>query len=246
MKLIFAIIFFTSSLAFSQGFDWQRSSRLPFQIPKNYIGVNSSLEFGGTTGKVELIQNGIICCEYEDGSLSSINFGLTAERWITSKTAAGFDIGLSFMSFDFSTRQAIAYFTGDSLVFDNRLEKSTSSFFIRPKIKYRFYNKFNIGGKLGLQFNLSNNTKSIINALEPEEFFFENGTKTIEDENAESTVLNSFILLPELYLSYDIQLNYPLYVSPYLSARFSMNQLNDRSLRVFSINLGVNIYYGYD
>lgn len=244
IKIIIQIILL-SSFAFSQGFTWEKSNREPFEIPITYFGTNFSISNSNYLGSISLFDNdGTYCCEFEDGSSGDLAFGLSGEYWYKPNIAFGINLDLNFLSPSFESRRSLPYFTGDSLILIYELDKQIFGFGISPQVKYRFYDNLNIGFKINLLFNISSSSSARQVALAPEEFFFRNGTKISELENPGTSSFSTLAVIPNLFISYDFQLFYPVYVSPYLSAGYSINSLTEQGLRIFNMNLGFNLYYG--
>ncbi len=68
--------------AFTQGFDWQYSARLPFNTPRFFIGLSGTADFTYSIATLPLLENDYrLCCNLGDGTGFSGALGLNFEYW---------------------------------------------------------------------------------------------------------------------------------------------------------------------
>lgn len=232
------MIFSTS--VFSQGFYWENSVRQPFKIPKLYLGGNISYGTGTLFGNTNLSNDGTRCCTFSDGTSTDFSLGLSSEYWYFEDLVLGLDFNLKFPKFNFSRNQSLPISPTDSVNLEYQLTQDQILLSFSPKIKYRLIAKLNSIFRLNTLVLLSSDliANQIVNTT--------NGDNQSEFSlsNPELTDNSSFILIPEIGLSYDLILQYPMYLSPFISITYPLNYLNKENLKSFNIKFGISIYYG--
>ena len=243
MKDLILIILYSSTL-FSQSFDWEVDNRLPFYIPKTYIGGGFSYGLSNHNGNINVNHELIDIAQFKDGEGNALNFSANIEHWYKSNLAFQFQIGYSKTIDNFNNKETYPFFNSEDLVLRNEYTLNTSYILISLGSKYRLYDKLNVG--MNFNYNTILNSEHIFNQniLLPEWYTFKNGSKESEIFNDANKDSKNLILL-SLQVSYDIQLNYPSYISPFLSISKNLNsQINNSDFNTYFVNFGVKYYYG--
>lgn len=231
------ILFSNNKTIFSQGFDWQKGGRMPYNIPENYIGGNVSIANVYHNGDFNLKEDLIECCNFEDGNGYKTNVGLTYEYWLEDFTSIIASISYSQISGNFIIRSSLPTREGDFIT-DYGFESDIS------------YINFIIGGKrriLGTHLHFgasiefavllsgkSNYTEQAISNNVPFE------KRTILTGKIEE--LNSVLIVPALSIGYDANLGVGYYATPFLEASYNLNSvIENESWRRLSIVIGLRL-----
>lgn len=243
MKFIILLILNSSSL-FSQSFDWEVDNRLPFTIPKTYIGGGLSYGLSNYNGNINVNHQLIDIAQFKDGSGDALNFSLNVEHWYKNNLAFQFSLGYSKTTDNFNNQEIYPFFNDEDLVLRNEYSLNTSYLNLSIGSKYRLYDKINLALNLDYNTILSAEHIFIQNILLPDWYTFKNGTKQSEIFNDENIDSKNLILL-SLQVSYDIQLKYPSYISPFFSFSKNLNvQINNSDFNTYFVNFGVKYYFG--
>ncbi len=251
MKRIFFIFcFFVPILASSQGFDWQYSPRLPFRIPKLFVGVAGTSSIVTYSGNLNLYESFINCSKFQSGKGFAYSFGLQGEYWYTHSIA--FNIGLDYQKFNGNLVTP-----GDSfpiLIQNKRLiakvENTLSMDYSYLNLVVGFKNRlFNtnlfVGANLGIGIKLSTHYNVSEKVVSPPEYHFGDGSQSRQVFDGRLSDLGLFKISPVLNIGYDAILFLGVYASPTISVEFPVfNYSKDDRLRIMKLTAGVTIYKG--
>jgi len=86
-KICIFFLIYSFNQLYSQGFDWQYSSRMPSAFPYLYLGIGAGLNSNMNISSINNIDNCVICGSFTGGTGSSQIFSFSAEYWISGLTA---------------------------------------------------------------------------------------------------------------------------------------------------------------
>lgn len=244
MRLLLFIIILTFD-TYSQSFDWELSNRLPFTIPKTYIygDITYGMNFLNGNNVVDTEQDDFV--KFEDALGRNFKVSLGVEYWYLNNLTFNFSSGFNNMVDNFSKVDNLPIFNGETLELNNIYKSNYNSLFLSLGSKLRVYKKLNLGLNVVGNILISSNHSFDIEVLAPEWYLFRNGTKTsrLFDTNNEEVKGNLFV---NLELSYDLQLSYPIYISPYVQAsRNIVSQYKNSDINFYMLNIGFRFYYGF-
>lgn len=251
--LTFVLSFFTFNIQNlkSQGFDWYYSSRLPFDIPKLFVGAKA--EIGSLNHNVNLslleaisgneLGNEFECCRFNFGAGRSIKIGGIVEYWYESYSAVNLSFGFvqNQVNFERNTtplplpngdffNTKITYNTNISnLYFDLgwRYKILESHFFINPSLNVNYY----------LSSSAGDMKESIVS---PDYETFSDGSLVRIIENGKVPETNSINYNFNFKIGYDFSIDNGIYISPYLGYMLSLNNLVSNQVSNSGINSNAN------
>jgi len=230
----------------SQGFDWEYSNRLPFEVPTMFIGgFVGGIQYYHT-GQINQIEKQILCVEYSEGKGFGIRSGLVGEYWLDGEVAINGKVGFENMIADFRQKS-----TPVPIDDNNILQSEYSLYAVLPSIsvgafvKKRMFDSFLWFG-CGVDFRgiISKKVESSETIISPEGRVFDDGLQKrifLDD----LTSLRTLTVYPALYIGYDAQLSKGLYVSPTIKAGIPLlNNSDVANWKVWLYSLEVSILYG--
>lgn len=249
-KAILIIILILPLASFSQGFDWQLTSRHPYEITNKYIGAVAGLSFGKQIGNFPFLERDIVCCNYQGGTGLGVQFGLGGEFWYQYDLAFSGSLTYSVINAKFSTETTVIRKTSPDLPGFNwttayNSNISLSYVTLDLAIKKRIYNKLNL--KAGLDFNINiRSTESHENVVvEPQNVPFADGTFVKELSNGRIGKLTPFVVGINLGMSYDINLGIERYGELSALGGYSLNSyLVDNSWHNLQAKLILKAFMG--
>jgi len=228
----------------SQSFDWEVDNRLPFNIPKTYIAGGLSYGLSNHNGNININHQLINNAQFKLGEGNNFNIYLEAEHWYKEDLTFNIIASYSTMSDFFSTNESYPIFNGSILNLKNNYEINNKYLSIHLASKYRIYDKLNLALSLAYNLEINSNHKFQQNVISPNWYTFRNGEKSsvvFDEENFNS---NNLIII-SFNISYDIQLNYPTYISPFISFSNNLNNtINNSDINTYLINFGLKYYFG--
>lgn len=246
------LLFFVlcSFKSFSQGFDWQISPRLPFQIPQNYLGAVGSFSKIFYKGTLNLTEAFINCTKFETGEGKSYSFGISGEHWYTPH--------LSFFL-------EVKYFNADGKMlsladsFPVLIKQNPAIVKVQNEM-YLSYNYLVItfGGKIrlwesnffvGTTFDLALKTKTSYDVFEqvlsPPEYHFVDFKQRRKLFGGRISDLSFFSFSPKFVFGYDATLGIGLYATPRFAIELPLyNYSKEERLRLLAFSISINILYG--
>lgn len=205
---------------YSQGFDWQKGGRLPYEIPRHFIGINTSYSTSEESGDFNLKENLIVCCNFKNGSGKAFFAGITYEYWYEGSTAVNASAGLMVVSSDFKIRSTLPTKEGDFVteyIFDSDIWYFDLILSLKRRI---LLSHFTLGAELRFSSLLKSTsiyTEQAISNNVP----FEKRTLSEGAINE----LNSLLITPSIFASYDISLAEGYYISPYAAFSYNLNSI---------------------
>lgn len=228
IKYILIFITVISTNIFSQGFDWQISSRSPYEITDIYIGAAASIGYGSHTGNFPFLERDIVCCNYESGTGTGVQFGLASEYWYQNDLA--FSVGLLYtkISSQFSAETTVKKRPNPNLPEFNWITAYESDISLDYvtfdlAVKKRIYDKINLKAGVDLNFNLSSSELHKNVVVEPANIPFSDGTFEKVLSNGRIGNINPFLLGVNLGLSYDINLGVERYGEIAVLSNYTIN-----------------------
>lgn len=246
MKKIILLILISSIHLYSQGFNWQYSSRLPFESPNLFIGLEGNYSITNSTGEFPFLENRWTCCEFNEGTGSNVKFGINSEYWISGSSALKAGVFYSTFIGDFSTiTEYPASINGGYL----------------EQFKYSFETiQHQMNLRLGYKYKLLPTHLSIITSLNIDYLFFEDNqssesrigpvdkvapyTRSIPEGRIKG--IRNIYLSPEIGLAYDVNLGNGLYSSIQLLADLPIMSFSSAAeWRKWQYGIGIAIYKGF-
>lgn len=249
-QIVFFFFVLFSLKSFSQGFDWQISPRLPFQIPRNYLGVTGSFSKIFYKGALNLTESFVNCTEFRTGKGESYSFGISGEHWYTS-----------FISFVFEVK----YFSANGKMFaladsfpvlikqNPAIVKVQNEMFLSyyylvmtfgGKIRL-FESNFFIGTSFDLAFKTKTNYDVFEQVLSPPEYHYIDYTQRRKLFGGRISDLSFFSFSPKFVFGYDATLGIGLYATPRFAIELPFyNYSKEERLHLLAFSLSINILYG--
>ncbi|MFH1049899.1 MAG: hypothetical protein V1779_03095 [bacterium] len=238
------MLFFISLLKVqSQGFDWQYSARLPFEVPQHFIGFDCSSGYKSISSDFKICDQNIPCDTFNIGSAMVLSAGIKFEVWTSS---------------DFS------YFANLTLDYSKNSFKNENLFYYIPDIgskvleyeyiRTEYVPEIEIGVKYRMRFLLPHLFTSvsvragyIVNASEELILRKISEADWLDDEihftGFESLKLSQFLFEPHFKLGYDLNLGLGKYASVYIDLGLPLqNRLTEKSWHSTTVSAGVSIF----
>lgn len=234
----------------SQGFDWQVSSRYPYDFTNKYIGAVAGLSYGKQIGNFPFLENEVVCCNYQDGTGLGVQFGLGGEYWYQNDLAFSSSLTYRVINANFRTETTVNRKTNPDLPGFNwttAYESNISLSFVTLDLglKKRIFNKLNAKAGIDLNFNVKSSEihKNIV--VEPKNVPFADGTFEKELPKGRIGELTPFVIGINLGLSYDFDLGIERYGELSAIGGYTLNSfLKDNSWHNLQIQLLLKAYMG--
>ncbi|MER3328612.1 MAG: outer membrane beta-barrel protein [Candidatus Kapaibacterium sp.] len=250
IRLVLIIIFALPTLLVSQGFDWQVSSRHPYEITNKYIGAVGSLSYGYHTGNFPFLERDIVCCNYEEGDGFGVQFGLAGEYWYEHDLAFTASLLYSNINANFRTETFVVKKTNPDLPGFNwttayESDISLGYITIDMAVKKRIYNKLNLRAGVDINFNINSSETHRNIVVSPNNIPFSDGTFEKELTNGRIGELSSFVLGVSIGASYDIDLGIERYGEISAITNYTVNSyVEDNSWQNLQAKLMLKAYLG--
>lgn len=236
---IVTLIYFLSisDEANSQGFDWQKGGRLPYQIPVFYFGVNTAYNLNLHNGEFNFQEDFIECCKFSTGNGAGFSIGFTGEYWYKPELAFSISLSYSQNNGDFEVQSILPTRDGDFIT-NYGYKSSIKNVNFDLSARHRISNShFSFGAGLRFAAYISGTNEyteqAITNNVPFEKRVIVNGM--IKDTNP-------IIISPILFIAYDAPLGIGYYATPNISISYNANSIiEDEAWRMLSISLGVRI-----
>ena len=224
------MLFLFPAIIYSQGFDWQYSSRSPYEITDLYIGGVASFAYSYHTGNFPFLEEDVICCTYEDGIGSDFQLGVTLEYWHEPDMAFSLGILYSNVSSNFYTENTVIKRINPDLPGFNwttayESDISLSYITFDMGVKNRIYEKFSLKAGVDLNFNISSSETHVNSVVSPDNIPFSDGT--FEKELSEGRIedLSPMVLGVSIGGSYDLNMGIERYGEISILTRYTVNSL---------------------
>ncbi len=224
MRYIFILIsmfVMSSGNSFAQGFDWQYNHRLPSSYPVIFVGINAEYGIIFHQGDFNFLENEIPCCRFGDGDGNNSNIGISLEYWYDSKISFQLTAAVNNVTGSFSANSSDTI-RGGSMKTQYNFESSVNYLAISPGIKYRLFSKlfaaFDL--RMAIKYNSSaeHSERRISDNVPFESRIIANG---------QIASLSPVILVPQIRFGYDVPLFRGIYISPYISVAYTLNDVID-------------------
>lgn len=250
IRLIIIFIFALPTFALSQGFDWQVSSRLPYDITNKYIGAVGSLSYGYHTGSFPFLENDIVCCNYDKGDGLGVQFGLAGEYWYEHNLAFTASVLYSQVSANFRTETSVIKKTNPDLPGFNWTtayisDISLGFITLDMAVKRRVYDKLSLRAGVDINFNINSSElhKNIV--VSPNNIPFSDGTFEKELSNGRIGELSNFVLGVSIGASYDINLGIERYGEISAISNYTVNSyVSNNNWQNLQTKLMIKAYLG--
>ncbi len=240
------LFFLVSSPAYSQGFDWQYSPRLPFKTPVMFIGVGAQYDILKHVGDVNYIEGVYPCATFKNGNGTGYGVSGNVEYWKTGFLALTGGVLYQSVPAAFKA-DGDALPLADGRVFKTEYEFTSNLRYITIEAgaKYRLFDShFFGGGALQINTLLSKSTSQTERVISPAEGHFSDGS-TERTFNADITGFKRFSVTPQILIGYDFPLGLGVYASPTARAGISLNSISDNaSWRKVNLSFGISFLKG--
>jgi hypothetical protein len=229
-----------STSSFAQGFDWQYDHRLPSSYPVIFVGINAEYGIIFHQGNFNFLEDEIPCCRFTNGDGNNSNIGISLEYWYSSDVSLMLTASVSNSTGSFSANSSDTI-RGGSMKTAFDFESSVSYLAVSPGIKYRL-----LGSKLYAAFDLKMLIKYASTGEHSERRISNNvpfNSRTIA--NGRIDALSTLVVLPQLRLGYDMAIFRNVYISPYISASYTINNIiESEKWRHFDLHFGISLMNG--
>lgn len=250
-RLIVLFFFvFCSFRSFSQGFDWQISPRLPFQIPRNYLGATGSFSKIFYNGALNLTESFVNCTKFETGEGKSYSFGISGEHWYAPDLSFFFEVKYFFANgkmFAFADSFPVLIKQNPAIVkVQNEVYLSYNYLVLGFGGKIRLLeSKFFIGTTFDLAFKIKSNYDVFEQIISPPEYHFIDLTQRRNLYGGRISDLSFFLFSPKFVFGYDATLGIGLYATPRLAIELPLyNYSKEERLHLLAFSLSINLLYG--
>jgi len=251
MKKAIIIIFFSSFLVvYSQGFDWHYSSRLPFELPKLYFGINTSYNYNmnylNEFPVYQPSQDNELVFNYGNINDLDLSFGLVGEYWILNNTAVMLKINVNLNNNEFINNETVPIDANTNWETQQVSNYNMIILSFSQGIKRRINSTFiNYGFVLNTEFIINQNLSSIERSVFPIDRTFINGEKEIESDFL-LPKLSTIKFKPEIFVSYDYSIAIGYYLSPFISVGYQLgSNFVDNEWTYVQFQFGFNILRAY-
>lgn len=230
----------------AQNFDWQNSSRMPFEIPNLFIGGGGEYSNYLHKGNFKFIEKNTHCCGYESGNGSGLTFGLNV---------------MYFMEDDLSLIAGIRYKSEKGIFKTQTTYPKTPTINITTEFqytgelnylsletgvkKYILFDNFSLFGGFGIDILLNDNSNHIERIISPSNIPFNDGNYERSIAEGKISNLRKFMILPKVAINYDLNIGNETFASAntFLTLPLFSNLTND-NWRAWGFGLGFTIYKG--
>jgi hypothetical protein len=241
-SLLFLIIFvILPTVAFSQGFDWQFSSRLPTNSPTKFIGITGNFQISADNSRLNFTEEYSHCCTFSGGSGSGFQAGIRYEQWIAANTALFSGLTFNKISSSFR-REATEPLTDGILRTEYRFDSYLTYIGLTLGSKHRISGThFHAGGSLELSTQLNNTNEFHEKVISPPEWPWHE--RTIFSGSISG--YNKILLSPAISAGYDFSLGLGMYGTVWLSAGFPLMSITgSEDWRRWGFYIGVSVLRG--
>ncbi|MBK6760236.1 MAG: hypothetical protein IPH85_05120 [Ignavibacteria bacterium] len=220
---IFLMLCLMSLSSAAQGFDWQTSPRVPYHIPKQYVGLEVGSGYTMHRGSLEYIEQevGITCCDYEAGRGLPLTVSVVGEQWLSASVSAQAGIGFTLVNASFVTPSIpVPLSNGDLLQTEYILEGAMTYVTIHGGIGTRLFGThLTAGGGVRLHVYAGGSLTQKERVVAPDYYLFTQNPRSKEQElgNTFLDFVNRFQIEPYAQIAYDISITKGFYLSPSVS-----------------------------
>lgn len=256
MKFIVVLTLVLGSInAYSQGYEWEWSPRLPVQMPIRYVGVE--VDVGYALHHADLLYSEVYlpCCRFTKGTGLNVGAMLYAEQWIKPTLAIHATAGLTYQTVGLTAGGDTLPRVGPDdvvrlVLTEWRLSIPTTYLTIGGGARMRLFGTHvSVGAQLQGSFLVGNNGATLTeHVVSPSDYYFIVQGRQTKDRPADSTTFaqrTSFVLEPALSVQYDLPMNRGLVLTPLLRVSMPITSLSSVSnWRYYGLTIGVRLSRG--
>ncbi|MDA3844343.1 MAG: hypothetical protein PF588_08265 [Candidatus Kapabacteria bacterium] len=245
--VILLLLFFSQNSGLAQGFDWQYSARLTFETPRIFIGATTDVSYLGHDADLNYAENDIACGRFSEGSGIGYSFGIKAEYWMSANSSYYAAVTYSYSPATFLMKDSNPLDKETLLLTEYEFNSDLSYINIQGGVNYRLggsHFRVGLGARLG--FIIANSSEHLERVISPKDrFTFPGGTHERFISEGKISDLYTVNFLPELTLSYDLNLGLGKYASPFIRIGIPVMDIaaNDPWKR-YEFSIGTAIMFG--
>ncbi len=245
--LKYILIFFLYSYPlFSQGFNWQYSSRLPSDYPNIFVGANAGYSTVYDIGEFTFTEEAIECCLFDYGRGFGIKVGFAAEYWFENgNDAICINLNYNIRQSEFTTRHKLLT-VQYPVTYEFVYESAFNNLVLEALYKKRIMNShFSVLGGFAVEVLTSQKNEYKHHILSPESEYFTDGSKERTISEGNIAPLKSLIFNPIIATNYDFNLGKSRYGSIGIFTELPLsNILSDETWRKFEFGINFKILFG--
>ncbi|MGA2295916.1 MAG: hypothetical protein ABSG15_00025 [FCB group bacterium] len=248
LSQIFLFTLILSLNAYSQGFDWQYSARMPSDSPTMFIGITGEFNYQIHSGSFNFLEQQVTCVQFNNGKGYGYSAGISGEYWNTGVFAIFGNIIYSNVPGKFAQTVSIQKVNYD-LISEYDYNSNISYASLEGGLKWRlFESHLYIGCSLQFAVLVSNKEDCIEKIIGPDNAppFNTNPPsyqRVISDGGISDQ--NPFNIIPKIRIGYDLPIGLGMYASPSIIAGFSILPIaKDSQWRRFPVSFGITFYKG--
>lgn len=241
-----AVIFTSFSVACGQMFDWQYSVRLPFDIPKTFVGGGVAfIESRHSVADFREINEDLQCGNYRTGNGAGFSVFASGEHWYSGEAALGARLEFSQIRGKFTVAAEPIPFKLRGEIYELHREFALATSL--SSISAEFYCKWllgethlHAGAALAAGILIGKKLEQTETVLAPEEF-----ATIISYGESKSANIMTVSLRPSLRIGYDAELGRGLYATPYFSIGLPIIPASSSAdWRIWTFSFGAQFNYG--
>lgn len=242
--ILILFILIGSAELHSQGFDWEYSPRLPYKIPRAFIGAGYSYSYNQNIGDFSFFENNVYSLNFKNGNGTLNQLQFSFQYWNKPTFAVFGNVFYRTLQNDFSQQMTYPRSNGVDnwlVTYQTNLQLSRDYLGISIGAKYRLFDTYlSIGGQITSQFLLSSNTAATEEIISPDFEHYIDGSTTREINKIKIPDFKNFLLQPEIFIAYDFSIVKGLYIQS--SLRMQIPVFNSTSSdKYYDLPLGIEI-----
>ncbi|MEN6511806.1 MAG: hypothetical protein ABFD00_08245 [Chloroherpetonaceae bacterium] len=204
--IIFLIILGFNQLQ-SQGFDWEYSARLPYKIPRAFIGGGYSLSYNQNIADFPFFENNVYSLNFHNSNGIINQFLVSFQYWEKPIIAVFANVFYKTIKTDFSQRMTYPRSNGiDNWETTYQTDMNESRDYLGISIggKYRLFGSyFSIGAQVNSAFLLSSSISASEQIISPISEYYIDGTKKRDIKEMHIPDFKNLQIFPEIFIGYD-------------------------------------------
>jgi len=256
LKNIITILLFSFCLTvagLSQGFDWQYSSRLPFNYPYLFAGLTGSVDMLQHNASLDLSEDNGDCCNFSSGTGIGTRIGLNSEYWLDGLWSANGNLTYLTQRGNFSAdgySLPFSVFDGqgrvighDTVSFVNDMSSVINYVTIEFGAKRRLFGSHLFAGaSIEAGYQISNTVSQTERVVSPSYYKYNDGSQSRSLGAYEMSELSKFLFIPKLIVGYDLPIGLGLYTSPCVKIGLPLqNTAQTGNWNTWSFSFGISI-----
>jgi hypothetical protein len=242
-SIIFLIIFCSIELH-SQGFDWEYSARLPYKIPRAFIGAGYSYRYNNNFGNFSFFENNVYSLNFKKGNGYVNQINISFQYWEKPIIAIFGNVLYRSLKTDFTQNMTYPRSNGaDNWLATYQTNMHLSRDYIGISIggKYRVLNSyFSVGAEITSLFLLSSSATATEEILSPDFEHYIDGSTRRDIKNMHLPDFKNFNVLPEIFIAYDFSIAKGIFIQS--SLRMQIPLFNSTSSdKFYDLPLGIEI-----